>query len=200
MIVSFKFLHNWAKLLFFCRCLSCRSPMSFWAFFFWCNTSSCRPFLKTDTPACLTEVWYFEIVVSDCAFVFCAAAEKEAEVVVAVDGERYDVHVKERRRYAVYWEQAPTEVRRCTWFYKGDKDTRFMPYPEDFSKRLEVPTTSDLTNFSLVCLFIPADFSFFASNFSGVLYDCSNLRWMEKETGIHHWRDCHLTQSQSKAW
>uniref|UniRef100_A0A3B4UKV8 DDHD domain containing 2 n=1 Tax=Seriola dumerili TaxID=41447 RepID=A0A3B4UKV8_SERDU len=63
--------------------------------------------------------------------------EGEEEVVVAVDGERYDVHVKERKRYAVYWEQGPTEVRRCTWFYKGDKDTRFMPYPEDFSQSLE---------------------------------------------------------------
>ncbi|XP_040898862.1 phospholipase DDHD2 isoform X2 [Toxotes jaculatrix] len=66
----------------------------------------------------------------------CNTDEQE-EVVVAVDGERYDVHVKERKRYAVYWEQAPTEVRRCTWFYKGDKDTRFMPYSEDFSKSLE---------------------------------------------------------------
>ncbi|XP_047447158.1 phospholipase DDHD2 isoform X2 [Mugil cephalus] len=63
--------------------------------------------------------------------------DKEEDVVVAVDGQRYDVHVRERKRYAVYWEQAPSEVRRCTWFYKGDKDTRFMPYPEDFSKRLE---------------------------------------------------------------
>lgn len=63
--------------------------------------------------------------------------DKEDEVVISVDGERYDVHVKERKRYAVYWEQCPTEVRRCTWFYKGDKDTRFMPYPEDFSKSLE---------------------------------------------------------------
>ncbi|XP_034397068.1 phospholipase DDHD2 isoform X2 [Cyclopterus lumpus] len=63
--------------------------------------------------------------------------DQEDEVVVAVDGERYDVHVKERKRYAVYWEQGPTEVRRCTWFYKGDKDTRFMPYPEDISKSLE---------------------------------------------------------------
>ncbi|KAM7416580.1 hypothetical protein PAMA_018572 [Pampus argenteus] len=61
----------------------------------------------------------------------------DEEVVVAVDGERYDVHIKERKRYAVYWEQAPTEVRRCTWFYKGDKDTRFMPYPEEFGKNLE---------------------------------------------------------------
>ncbi|XP_029367312.1 phospholipase DDHD2 isoform X2 [Echeneis naucrates] len=63
--------------------------------------------------------------------------ERCEEVVVAVDGERYDVHVKERKRYAVYWEQGPTEVRRCTWFYKGDKDIRFMPYPEDFSQSLE---------------------------------------------------------------
>lgn len=61
----------------------------------------------------------------------------DQEVLVAVDGERYDVHVIERRCYAVYWEQAPTEVRRCTWFYKGDKDTRFMPYTEDFSQSLE---------------------------------------------------------------
>uniref|UniRef100_A0A7N8YKE6 DDHD domain containing 2 n=1 Tax=Mastacembelus armatus TaxID=205130 RepID=A0A7N8YKE6_9TELE len=66
----------------------------------------------------------------------CHTGSKE-EVVVAVDGDRYDVHVKERKRYAVYWDQAPTEVRRCTWFYKGDKDTRFMPYPEDFSQSLE---------------------------------------------------------------
>lgn len=63
--------------------------------------------------------------------------EKEEDVVVAVDGERYDVKVRERKRYAVYWEQAPTEVRRCTWFYKSDKDTRFMPYTEDFSSSLE---------------------------------------------------------------
>lgn len=70
---------------------------------------------------------------------YLAVSDKgEEDKVVAVEGQRYDVHVKERKRYAVYWEQAPSEVRRCTWFYKGDKDTRFMPYPEDFSKDLEV--------------------------------------------------------------
>ncbi|XP_034728626.1 phospholipase DDHD2 isoform X2 [Etheostoma cragini] len=63
--------------------------------------------------------------------------DEEDEVVIAVEGERYDVHVKERKRFAVYWEQGPTAVRRCTWFYKGDKDTIFMPYPEDLSKSLE---------------------------------------------------------------
>ncbi|XP_075955116.1 triacylglycerol hydrolase DDHD2 isoform X1 [Anarhichas minor] len=66
-----------------------------------------------------------------------AVGDREDDVVIAVEGERYDVHVKERKRYAVYWEQGPTEVRRCTWFYKGDKDTRFLPYSEDVSKRLE---------------------------------------------------------------
>ncbi|XP_077570860.1 triacylglycerol hydrolase DDHD2-like isoform X4 [Stigmatopora nigra] len=64
-------------------------------------------------------------------------AAGDAEVVVAVEGERYDVHVKERKCYAVYWEQAPFEVRRCTWFHKGDKDMRFIPYPEDLSNSLE---------------------------------------------------------------
>ncbi|KAG7480765.1 hypothetical protein MATL_G00059740 [Megalops atlanticus] len=59
------------------------------------------------------------------------------EVVVATEGERYDVKLRERMRYAVYWEQAPSEVRRCTWFYKGDKDSRYMPYSEDFSDSLE---------------------------------------------------------------
>ncbi|KAK5871402.1 hypothetical protein PBY51_004286 [Eleginops maclovinus] len=69
---------------------------------------------------------------------FNTVGDKEGdEVVIAVDGERYDVHVRERKRYAVYWEQGPTEVRRCSWFYKGDKDTKFLPYPEDFSKHLE---------------------------------------------------------------
>lgn len=74
-------------------------------------------------------------------------------MVVAVDGERYDVHVKKRKRYAVYWEQTPTEVRRCTWFYKGDKDTKFVPYPEDFSTRLEV-VSYVYSAFMSHCLFL----------------------------------------------
>ncbi|MBN3296946.1 DDHD2 Phospholipase, partial [Amia calva] len=58
-------------------------------------------------------------------------------IVVATEGGRYDVHLSERMRYAVYWDQVPSEVRRCTWFYKGDKDSRFIPYAEEFSERLE---------------------------------------------------------------
>ncbi|KAI7793327.1 phospholipase DDHD2 [Triplophysa rosa] len=59
------------------------------------------------------------------------------EVVVATEGRRYDVRLRERRRYAVYWEQTPTEVRRCSWFHKGSKDMNFSPYTEELSEILE---------------------------------------------------------------
>ncbi|XP_064320337.1 SEC23-interacting protein isoform X2 [Phalacrocorax carbo] len=59
-------------------------------------------------------------------------------VVLSTDGGRYDVYLYDRMRKAVYWEEEPSEVRRCMWFYKGDKDSRFIPYTEDFSDKLEV--------------------------------------------------------------
>ncbi|XP_041088170.1 phospholipase DDHD2-like isoform X2 [Polyodon spathula] len=65
------------------------------------------------------------------------SGEDPKSIVVATEGERYDVHLAERMQYPVYWEQAATEVRRCRWFYKGDKDSKFLPYPEDFSEQLE---------------------------------------------------------------
>ncbi|XP_060782065.1 SEC23-interacting protein isoform X1 [Neoarius graeffei] len=58
-------------------------------------------------------------------------------VIISTDGARYDVQLYDRTRTAVYWEEEPTEVRRCTWFYKGDTDSRFIPYSEDFSDKLE---------------------------------------------------------------
>uniref|UniRef100_A0A8D1VMG4 SEC23-interacting protein n=1 Tax=Sus scrofa TaxID=9823 RepID=A0A8D1VMG4_PIG len=59
-------------------------------------------------------------------------------VVLGTDGGRYDVYLYDRMRKAVYWEEEPAEVRRCTWFYKGDTDSRFIPYTEEFSEKLEV--------------------------------------------------------------
>ncbi|KAK7901698.1 hypothetical protein WMY93_018467 [Mugilogobius chulae] len=59
-------------------------------------------------------------------------------VIVRTDGGRYDVQLYDRLRSAVYWDEEPTEVRRCTWFYKGDNDSRFIPYSEEFSEKLEV--------------------------------------------------------------
>ncbi|XP_056615973.1 SEC23-interacting protein [Triplophysa dalaica] len=58
-------------------------------------------------------------------------------VILCTDGGRYDVQLYDRTRTSVYWEEEPTEVRRCTWFYKGDADSRFVPYSEEFSDKLE---------------------------------------------------------------
>lgn len=58
-------------------------------------------------------------------------------VIVRTDGGRYDVQLYDRMRTAVFWEEEPTEVRRCSWFYKGDADSRFVPYSEEFSDKLE---------------------------------------------------------------
>lgn len=62
-------------------------------------------------------------------------------VIVCTDGGRYDVQLYDRIRTSVYWEEEPTEVRRCSWFYKGDTDSRFIPYSEEFSEKLEVCAT-----------------------------------------------------------
>ncbi|XP_026129323.1 phospholipase DDHD2-like isoform X2 [Carassius auratus] len=63
--------------------------------------------------------------------------KEKDEVVVATDGRRYDVRLRERQRYSVYWEQKPAEVRRCSWFHKGNKDLNYTPYSEDLSDFLE---------------------------------------------------------------
>uniref|UniRef100_A0A8C3JQ22 DDHD domain containing 2 n=1 Tax=Calidris pygmaea TaxID=425635 RepID=A0A8C3JQ22_9CHAR len=59
------------------------------------------------------------------------------DLVVPTSGGRYDVHLRRRQRVAVYWEEEVSEVRRCTWFYKGDKDNKYIPYSETFSEELE---------------------------------------------------------------
>ncbi|XP_014115000.1 PREDICTED: phospholipase DDHD2 [Pseudopodoces humilis] len=65
------------------------------------------------------------------------AGKEQDGVVVPTSGGRYDVHLRTRQRVAVYWEEEVAEVRRCTWFYKGDKDNKFIPYSESFSEELE---------------------------------------------------------------
>ncbi|XP_029459786.1 phospholipase DDHD2 isoform X2 [Rhinatrema bivittatum] len=65
-----------------------------------------------------------------------AALASEDDPVIATDGGRYDVLLGQRMRYAVYWDEQVSEVRRCTWFYKGE-DNKYVPYSEDFSMVLE---------------------------------------------------------------
>lgn len=45
---------------------------------------------------------------------------------IPTDGGRYDVNVFERKKYAVYWEENSTDIKRCSWFYKGPLDRKFV--------------------------------------------------------------------------
>ncbi|XP_042657431.1 phospholipase DDHD2 isoform X1 [Tyto alba] len=65
------------------------------------------------------------------------SGKDKEDLVIQTSGGRYDVHLKRRQRVAVYWEEEVSEVRRCTWFYKGDKDNKYIPYSETFSEELE---------------------------------------------------------------
>ncbi|KAM8973249.1 triacylglycerol hydrolase DDHD2 [Pelodytes ibericus] len=67
---------------------------------------------------------------------FCSGRNPQS-IVIQTCGGRYDVFFGSRKRRAVYWEEAESVVQRCTWFYKGDKDNKYVPYPEDFSQVLE---------------------------------------------------------------
>ncbi len=54
------------------------------------------------------------------------------------DGGRYDVNLHQRLRQSVYWEEPGSEVRRCSWFYKGEGDRWYLPYDERIAATLEV--------------------------------------------------------------
>ena len=60
------------------------------------------------------------------------------QVLVPTDGGRYDVSLHSRQRKAVYWEEPPSQVRRCSWFYKGEGDRWYHPYDEETARKLEV--------------------------------------------------------------
>lgn len=47
------------------------------------------------------------------------------------------MNILRRQRSSVYWQESPSEVRRCSWFYKRSSDTRYVPYEENVSTRLE---------------------------------------------------------------
>uniref|UniRef100_A0A8C5R1J8 DDHD domain containing 2 n=1 Tax=Leptobrachium leishanense TaxID=445787 RepID=A0A8C5R1J8_9ANUR len=67
---------------------------------------------------------------------FCSGRNPQSFVIPTCGG-RYDVFLGSRKRRAVYWDEKESEVQRCTWFYKGEKDNKYVPYPEDFSQLLE---------------------------------------------------------------
>ncbi|XP_008200242.1 phospholipase DDHD2 [Tribolium castaneum] len=61
----------------------------------------------------------------------------DPDKVVATDGGRYDVNILRRQRDPVYWKGSASEVRRCSWFHKGNSDGRYVPYEENVATKLE---------------------------------------------------------------
>ena len=60
-----------------------------------------------------------------------------ATKVIKTDGGRFDVRVAERQRVAVYWDDPPNIVRRCSWFFRRSLDPQYIPYEEDMALKLE---------------------------------------------------------------
>lgn len=68
---------------------------------------------------------------------FAFSGNASSDDVVATDGCRFDVNIVRRQRNSVYWNSDPTEVRRCSWFHKGNADGRYIPYEEETASKLE---------------------------------------------------------------
>ena len=65
------------------------------------------------------------------------SSEITPETTVATDGGRYDVDILHRQRSPVYWTGESTEVRRCSWFFKGPTESKYVPYDESTAAKLE---------------------------------------------------------------
>jgi len=65
------------------------------------------------------------------------ALESNPNAIVATNGDRYDCYIKDRFRRSVYWNEDDQAIRRCTWYYKKEGHTKFTPYTEQFSNKLE---------------------------------------------------------------
>lgn len=56
------------------------------------------------------------------------------------------IFTRRRSRAPVYWSGSSTEVRRCSWFYKGPAESRYTPYEENIAIRLEEEFKQACTN------------------------------------------------------
>ncbi|XP_060595144.1 phospholipase DDHD2-like [Ruditapes philippinarum] len=82
------------------------------------------------------DIWY-PLSMADNLALEDAFKSGQESTLVSTDGGRYDVNLSERRRYAVFWEEEPKVIQRCSWFYKREGDNRYVPYEEKFALRLE---------------------------------------------------------------
>lgn len=63
--------------------------------------------------------------------------DTNANVVIPTNGDRYDCYIKDRFRRSVYWKEDDQPIRRCTWYFKKEGHTKFIPYTEQFANKLE---------------------------------------------------------------
>jgi len=61
----------------------------------------------------------------------------KSSVTVSTDGGRSDVNLQTLQKTSIYYEEAPCEVRRCSWFYKRDSESKLTPYTIDVADKLE---------------------------------------------------------------
>lgn len=60
------------------------------------------------------------------------------ETIIPTDGSRFDVYLNQRIRKPVYWSDAPSNVRRCSWFLRNRSSSNYIPYDESIATLLEV--------------------------------------------------------------
>ncbi|KAL1122817.1 hypothetical protein AAG570_003143 [Ranatra chinensis] len=65
------------------------------------------------------------------------SGELNDDTIVATEGGRYDVEITQRQKVAVFWEEPPNEVRRCSWFMRHSTSSRYIPYDENIASLLE---------------------------------------------------------------
>jgi hypothetical protein len=59
--------------------------------------------------------------------------------IVATDGGRFEVNLKEKRRSSVYWSSGSSAIRRCSWFFRNpnSSDNSFIPFDEATAEFME---------------------------------------------------------------
>ena len=66
------------------------------------------------------EIWKPFKMVDSTAIENAFLTNSDSVNLVATDGGRYDVCITDRVKTAVYWNEEPLPIRRCSWFYKSN--------------------------------------------------------------------------------
>lgn len=96
-------------------------------------------FCQTDNDSTTDENWLpFAFHDSDALEKAYQSLDSNPNIIVPTNGDRYDCYIKDRFRKSVYWAEPDQEIRRCTWYFKKEGHTKFVPYSELFANKLEL--------------------------------------------------------------